>query len=162
MSTSNLHDRQQKDKHNTSIIVTGSRISLQSVLGDFGYKLLRWRHYLTFVLIWLRVIVIVLFTSFKVSLIRAIPDSRGWQVTVSYKSGYVLITLYMAIVASTLAIIIRLWDVSTGLKWDPSSYAAQLSLLQKSNVSAVLRALDLNASASNLDLSRKLRHYHRL
>ncbi|KIY01614.1 uncharacterized protein Z520_03166 [Fonsecaea multimorphosa CBS 102226] len=157
MSASTFRTRQRNDVHNTNTILVGSFVSLHLIPNDLGFELLRYGHYLTFALFWSRVIINGYFASFKAALIRVTPDSHGWQVSISNPVGYALIAMYTGIIASTLAIIIRTWDATTGLKWDPGSYAAQIALLQNSNVPAVLRALDLDASASNKIFMEKLR-----
>ncbi|KAJ4549982.1 hypothetical protein HRR78_004793 [Exophiala dermatitidis] len=157
MSTSTFHNPRRNDVHNTKTIFEGSLVSVDIIPNNLGLGLLRYGHYLTFALFLLRLIVSALFASLKAALIRVTPDSHGWQVSVSNHAGYALIAGYTGIIASTLAITVRTWDATTGLKWDPGSYAAQIALLQNSNVPAVVRALDLDASAPHYVFSRKLR-----
>ena len=139
--------RQKHDTHSTNTILIGALVSFQT-MGTQGIKLLRYGHYLTFSLFWSRIIINLSFASLKAALIRVSPDSHGWQVSISNGVGYALMVIYAAIIVGTLAITIRTWDACTGLKWDPTSYAAQIALLQNSSLPTVVRALDLRYSAT--------------
>jgi hypothetical protein len=55
---------------------------------------------------------------------------------------------------STFSILVRTWSDYTGLKWDPSPLAAQIALIQGSNVPAAFLNFEFQ---SRKDLREKLK-----
>ncbi|KID87672.1 phosphoribosylaminoimidazole-succinocarboxamide synthase [Metarhizium guizhouense ARSEF 977] len=77
---------------------------------------------------------ILILTPLKTSFLQLTKDSTGWGVEVSPTVGWIIVACYAALSGATLAIMIRLHGKVTGLKWSPCSLAAQIALLQFSDV----------------------------
>jgi hypothetical protein len=62
------------------------------------------------------------------------PTNNGWETRISHPVAYTLIGMYAILVCLTVVMIIGLWNLRTGLKWDPTSIADQLVLLRGSDI----------------------------
>lgn len=77
---------------------------------------------------------ILVLVPLKSGLLQMTQDEKGWSLIVSPFMGMMIIAVYLCLAGTTLAVLVRLWDESTGLKWNPSSLAAQVGLLQYSDI----------------------------
>jgi hypothetical protein len=83
-------------------------------------------------------------TALKSTFLIVVPNGgSGWNVRVSQPVTAVLIAIYFYFAILTCVMIIRLWDRSTGLKWDPVSIADQVVLFHGSNVLNDFNGLEL-------------------
>ncbi|CAG7955110.1 unnamed protein product [Penicillium salamii] len=98
------------------------------------FRLIKERHVLTVIMFLTSFLVGIFLAPLKSTLFQTIPDSEGWTIYVSDKIAYGTIALYSLMTASAIAILIRLWSVRTGLKWEVSSITSQLALVQNSNI----------------------------
>ncbi|CAG8296296.1 unnamed protein product [Penicillium salamii] len=105
-------------------------------------RLIKERHILTVIIFLTSFLVGPFLAPLKNTLFQTIPDSEGWTIYVSDKIAYITIALYGLMTASTIGILIRLWSVRTGLKWEVSSIASQLALVQNSNIYEPFRGLE--------------------
>ncbi|CAG8121290.1 unnamed protein product [Penicillium salamii] len=105
-------------------------------------RLIKERHILTVITFLTSFLVIPFLTPLKNALFQTIQDPEGWTIHVSNKIACITITLYCLMTASTISILIRLWSVRTGLKWEVASIASQLALVQNSNVYGPFRGLE--------------------
>ncbi|CAG8232270.1 unnamed protein product [Penicillium salamii] len=105
-------------------------------------RLINERHILTVITFLTSFLVIPFLTPLKNALFQTIQDPEGWTIHVSNKIAYITIALYCSMMASTISILIRLWLVRTGLKWEVGSIASQLALVQNSNVYEPFRGLE--------------------
>ena len=78
----------------------------------------------------------------KATFIQVTPDRSGWDIAVSNKIGYTLISMYAMLSTVTLLIMVRLYGRDTGLKWDPVALADQLALVQGSNFASLFAGLE--------------------
>ena len=69
--------------------------------------------------------------------------ATGWTVTVSPAATKSLIVIYIGNSCLLLALLLFLWNRTTGLKWDPTTIADQLALFYKSNVLSDFAELEL-------------------
>ncbi|OKP12158.1 hypothetical protein PENSUB_2318 [Penicillium subrubescens] len=97
-------------------------------------RLIKERHILTMVTFSTSFLVIPFLTPLKNALFQTTQDPAGWSITVSNKVAYIAITVYSLLMGTTISILVRLWSVRTGLKWEASSIASQLALVQGSNI----------------------------
>ena len=68
--------------------------------------------------------------------------NSGWTLAVSNRVGYCLIVIYLYLVVCTVSVIWSLWSDHTGLKWEPSSWAARLALVNGSNIFPAFEGLE--------------------
>ncbi|KAL9622652.1 MAG: hypothetical protein Q9160_002962 [Pyrenula sp. 1 TL-2023] len=92
------------------------------------------RHYLTILINLMTVVVLPLLTPLKNTYIAISADSKGWIISISPAVGYSLIAVYVLLVLATTGIMVKTWSVTTGLKWDPASFASQIALVNESNI----------------------------
>ena len=78
----------------------------------------------------------------KAAFIQTTPTGNGWNIGVSNRIGYTLIAIYSLLITTTMAILIRLYNRGTGLKWDPVSIADELALLQHPDFRALFANLE--------------------
>ena len=78
----------------------------------------------------------------KATFIQVTPDRSGWDIAVSNKIGYALISMYGILSIVTLLTMVKLYHRDTGLKWDPVSLADQLALVQGSNFVSLFAGLE--------------------
>jgi hypothetical protein len=97
-------------------------------------RLIKERHILTMITFSTSFLVIPFLTPLKNALFQTTQDLAGWSITVSNKVAYIAITVYSLLMGTTISILVRLWSVRTGLKWEASSIASQLALVQGSNI----------------------------
>lgn len=93
------------------------------------------RHWLALSLWMLLGVVTFTIPPLKTWFMQVVQDDTGWGVEVSTGVGHFLIGLYSIIAFLTAGMICRLAGKPTGLRWNPSSLAARISLLQDSNLS---------------------------
>ncbi|KAH0562632.1 hypothetical protein GP486_002683 [Trichoglossum hirsutum] len=88
-------------------------------------------------------------TSLKSAFLIVVPrNESGWDVRVSQPVTAVLIAIYPYLAVLACVMIIRLWNRSTGLKWDPVSIADQVALFHGSNVLNDFNGLELESSSA--------------
>ncbi|KAI9776330.1 MAG: hypothetical protein M1839_000410 [Geoglossum umbratile] len=75
-----------------------------------------------------------LLTPIKSGIFQLVLDDSGWGIRVSVAFCIVGMVIYLWLFLVTLAITLHLRKNRTGLKWNPSTLATQLSLIQGSNV----------------------------
>ena len=96
-------------------------------------------HFLTIAITLTTLFVVPFLTPIKNGLVSVVEDSTGWDVLVSFRAAVTVAVVYGAMTICTFFLIIRTWPSHTGLKWDPSPLACQLSLIQGSNVAEAFR-----------------------
>jgi hypothetical protein len=100
------------------------------------------RHWLYFLGYLSNFILTITMVPLKASLIQLSPDSTGWVIVILPGVAYTLMAMYGWLVFCSLAILIRLYNRETGLKWDPVSLADQMALVQSSNCLAMYQGLE--------------------
>lgn len=81
-------------------------------------------------------------TPLKNSVFILSEDPTGWSLSVSSASGIMIIGIYTLLLFSLGGSAMYLWNKPTGLKWDPASLAAQLSLAYNSNIRGAFNGLE--------------------
>ncbi|KAK0709973.1 hypothetical protein B0T26DRAFT_429748 [Lasiosphaeria miniovina] len=84
----------------------------------------------------------LLLTPLKSSLFQLIQDDSGWNIRVSVGFGVVAMAIYAWLLLVTLSIAIHLRKKRTGLKWNPATLAAQLALIQGSDIFGSFTEID--------------------
>jgi hypothetical protein len=112
-------------------------------------------HWLLFGSALIQMILILYMVPLKATLLQVTPFHSGWNVTVSSPIGYTLIGIYGMLALFTLAVLIRLWNRDTGLRWDPVSIADQLALVQGSNVWGMFHGLEYATRKLFMDVLKK-------
>lgn len=97
-------------------------------------NLLRQGHGMTFLVNFSLQLSIIFLTPLKGGFIQVTEDPKGWTTVVSRGIGYALFVVYIILLICTGGMIFRFWSVPTGLRSDPASIAAQLILVQRSNI----------------------------
>ena len=85
------------------------------------------------------ILVLPFLTSFKNGLYNVIEDEDSWTVELGLFNATFCSGVYGILTLCTLSMMVRLRRSYTGLKWDPSTLAAQISLIQGSNVARAFR-----------------------
>jgi len=70
----------------------------------------------------------------KTTLFTFTQDGTWWDLVISRHVAFALIAIYLLMFAVVSIVAYKLWQCTTGLKWDPTSIADQLALVQKSNL----------------------------
>lgn len=115
------------------------------------------RHFLTIIINTTSLLVIPFLTPLKNSFIAIQVESSGWFINVSASVGYSLISLYFLLSLATTCILIRTYSITTGLKWDPASFASQIALVNKSNIFEAFHGLEF---ADYMELKQILRKWN--
>ncbi|RFN52136.1 hypothetical protein FIE12Z_3688 [Fusarium flagelliforme] len=89
--------------------------------------------YLSFV-VNLSVVFTIVLTPVKSSIFQLVKDASGWRIRISILFCIIAMVVYLWLFVVTLAITLHLSKNRTGLKWNPSTLAAQLALIQGSNI----------------------------
>jgi hypothetical protein len=127
-------DANTKDpKHFQTVAALGSIGAVVIRTGDF-VNLAKQRHFLTIIITLTTLFVVPFLTPIKNGLVKIVADDTGWDVIISQDAAMVLAVVYGLLTFCTFCILIRTWRNYTGLKWDPSPLACQISLIQGSNV----------------------------
>jgi Protein of unknown function (DUF3433) len=71
--------------------------------------------------------------AFKAVLLNTIDWDDYWEANVTAWALYSLISIYGLLIVGLTALIYCLWDIPTGLRWDPVSIADHLVLFHHSN-----------------------------
>ncbi|RGP60636.1 hypothetical protein FSPOR_10516 [Fusarium sporotrichioides] len=102
---------------------------------DFGALRRLWNSsdYLSFV-VNLSVVCTIILTPIKSSIFQLVKDASGWRIRVSILFCIIAMAVYLWLFVVTIAITLHLSKNRTGLKWSPSTLAAQLALIQGSNI----------------------------
>ena len=120
--------------------------ALQTNYGSYGVELsfntIHNRHQLLHFGQVIQVVVHLFLVSLKAAFVQIRPGDRGWELLVSSKIGFCLISIYALLTLYTLVILARLWNRETGLKWDPKSLMDQLALVQGSNIWPIFHGLE--------------------
>lgn len=66
----------------------------------------------------------------------------GWETWVAREYLYPLLSIYFLLVLFSLALLIRTWNWTTGLRWDPVSIADQMALFYHSDCLGDFKGLD--------------------
>jgi hypothetical protein len=85
----------------------------------------------------------VLLTQVKSGFLQPVQDAAGWNIEVSSGTGIAIVIMYFALFFATLMLLVRLKISSTGLRWSPCSLAAQVSLVQGSDIFPAFSGLDI-------------------
>ncbi|KAF2494534.1 hypothetical protein BU16DRAFT_582446 [Lophium mytilinum] len=109
-------------------------INSLTIGGAFSSDLIKDGHWLTLITSITTLVTAILFMPLKSSFVQTNEDSEGWVVVVSSGVGYSLVVLYALLIACVSCILIKLTGSTTGLKWEPSSLAAQFALLNNTNI----------------------------
>jgi hypothetical protein len=80
----------------------------------------------------------------KSGFLQPLQDTAGWKIEVSSGIGIMVAIIYLISFCSILTLFVRVRTSSTGLKWSPCSLAAQLALVQGSNIFPAFSRLDLH------------------
>ncbi|KAJ4018873.1 hypothetical protein NW761_014943 [Fusarium oxysporum] len=102
---------------------------------NFGALVTLWKSgdYLSFV-VNLSVVFTILLTPIKSGIFQLVKDTSGWRIRVSILFCITAMLIYLWLFVVTIAITLHLRKNRTGLKWNPSTLAAQLALIQGSNI----------------------------
>ncbi len=113
-------------------------------LPDFHHlpSLARNGHWLLFATTLASIIVGVSLVGLKAAFVQVTPKGAEWNIAVSAKIGYSLISIYGLLSVMTASILLRIRHRDTGLRWDPVSVADQLALLQNSNIGSLYAGLE--------------------
>jgi hypothetical protein len=87
-------------------------------------------------------------TSLKAVFLTIISEQGGWSIVVAPTSSKVLMLLYAINEVVLISVLIYLWGRQTGLKWDPTTIADQLSLFHGSNVLPDFSVIECNQERS--------------
>ncbi|KAK4458637.1 hypothetical protein QBC42DRAFT_313950 [Cladorrhinum samala] len=77
---------------------------------------------------------IIFLTPIKSGILGLVMDESGWGIRISFSFCIMAAIIYVWLFAATLAIALHLRTRRTGLKWNPCTLAAQVSLVQGSNM----------------------------
>lgn len=77
---------------------------------------------------------IIFLTPIKSGILGLVMDESGWGIRISFSFCIMAAVIYVWLFAVTLAITLHLRTRRTGLKWNPCTLAAQVSLIQSSNI----------------------------
>jgi hypothetical protein len=95
-------------------------------------------------------------TPLKSSLFQLVESPDGWRIRVSTVFGAFGMLIYLWLFSVTLAIFFHLRSNRTGLRWNPATLAAQLSLIQGSNILGCFADID---TSRWLSLNRTIREW---
>lgn len=122
--------------------------------GIYLFKLVKAGHLLLVLTALTTIIVPLLLTPAKNGLFNLIEaPGGGWTVRLSIHTAGFCASLYGLLFICSLSILIRMWPSYTGLKWDPSPIAAQISLIHGSNVARAFQGLE---TCSHIGVDRHL------
>ena len=80
----------------------------------------------------------------EAAFVQVTPGDSGWEIVISPKIGFTLITIYALLILRTLTMLVTLWGRETGLKWDPTSVMDQLALVRGSNILPIFDGLEIH------------------
>jgi hypothetical protein len=84
----------------------------------------------------------ILLVPFKAGLLQITTDNLGWQVEVIDVFAFILLGLYGMLTFCVVGIFFYFINTQTGLKWEPASLAAQLTLLKHMNSTQAFRGME--------------------
>ena len=117
---------------------------LQTNYGDIGNieDYIHNRHWLLSFGQLITILTLILLVPLKAAFVQVTPGDTGWEIVISPKIGYSLITIYALLMLHIIAMLITLWNRETGLKWDPASVMDQLALVRGSNIFPIFDGLE--------------------
>jgi hypothetical protein len=97
-------------------------------------------------------ILAVQIVGYKASLFSTAHSEEGWLVTVHYQMAWVLISIYLVIIALYFWMFSKMWRAKTGLKWDPVRIVDILALVHGSNVLSDFELLEHHPNRTAFEL----------
>lgn len=113
--------------------------------------LVRWGNWIGLIL-WVHLVLLGFMTGLK-STFLTVLNPGGGAIEVSSETAKALVSLYAIHLTVLVYVFLSLWDITTGLKWDPTTIADQLALFHNSNVLPDFALLEEDTNTSS-DLLR--------
>ena len=99
-----------------------------------------------FLVFWISLFAIPLQSSLFQAQLLTINDERQWRWVIVQPVAYILLAMYALLVVTILTLLLYFARRSTGLKWDPTSLADLIVMLQRSNALADYRCSETFAT----------------